>query len=249
MSLSCLCFYPPSFSSPSCTPLFMFGSRPLFFCLNNWMEARPVEGGKCVWLDKKRTRKLGDILLSDLAFSRWRWWLNNLFLTSLLTDFSPGKVDLPPSSASPSFFHIILVHFLLSLRTFFFFFLMWIDPDLQKQQTSNFSINNQWLYLSLHSGVWSIIWMSRLVWMWCTNDGKTAIFPLLLLRCGIPRSRRAGIQIDSIERSLIVPLRPARKLKLMMDWGREWETHGEHQTGRGGDGGEKRGGENMESEE
>lgn len=50
---------------------------------------------------------------------------------------------------------------------------------------------------------------------------------------GVLRSRRAGVQIDSIERSLIVPLRHARKLKLMMDWGREWETLGEEQTGRG----------------
>lgn len=66
---------------------------------------------------------------------------------------------------------------------------------------------------------------------------KDCYFPPLLLWCGIPRSRRAGIQIDSIERSLIVPLRPARKLKLMMDWGREWETHREQQTGRGGGGG------------
>lgn len=75
----CLCFYPPSFSSSSRAPLFMSRSRPLFFWLNNWLEARPAEGEKQVWLDKKRMRKLGDILASDLALSRQRWWLKHSF--------------------------------------------------------------------------------------------------------------------------------------------------------------------------
>lgn len=41
------------------------------------------------------------------------------------------------------------------------------------------------------------------------------------LWCGTPRSRCASIPINSIERSLIVPLRPARKLKLTMEWERK----------------------------
>lgn len=119
----CQCFYPPSIRAP----LFMSRSRPLFFCLNNWLEARPAEGGKWVWLDKKRMRKLGDILASDLALSRQRCWLNILFLASPLTHLSPGKVDLSLPSPSPSFFYIIQVHVLLSL-----FSLMWIKPRPSK---------------------------------------------------------------------------------------------------------------------
>lgn len=41
-----LCFCPPLLSSPSCAPLFMSWSRPLFFFLNNWLEARPEVGWK-----------------------------------------------------------------------------------------------------------------------------------------------------------------------------------------------------------
>ena len=56
---------------------------------------------------------------------------------------------------------------------------------------------------------------------WCVRLMMKRVIFFLLLWCGTPRSRCTGIQINSIERSLIVPLRPARKLKLTMEWGRE----------------------------
>lgn len=89
----CLCFYPSSHSSPSGTPLFMGGSRPLFFCLNNWLEARPEEGGKEHLVGKKR-RKVGDTLLSNLILPWWRWWLHIPFLASPLTHLLHRKVAL-----------------------------------------------------------------------------------------------------------------------------------------------------------
>lgn len=49
------------------------------------------------------------------------------------------------------------------------------------------------------------------------------------------RSRCAGIQIDSIERPLIVPLSPARKLKLMMECERMRDTESSKQEEAGGD--------------
>lgn len=52
--------------------------------------------------------------------------------------------------------------------------------------------------------------------MYLPVDEKSDFFPPFLLGCGTSRSRCTGIQINSIERSLIVPLRPARKLKLTM---------------------------------
>lgn len=51
----------------------------------------------------------------------------------------------------------------------------------------------------------------------CLTMKGAIFFFFFLLWCGMPRSRCAGIQINSIECSLIVPLRHARKLKLMME--------------------------------
>ena len=66
----------------------------------------------------------------------------------------------------------------------------------------------------------------RVSWCVCLMMKRVMFF---LLWCGRLRSRCTGIQINSIERSLIGPLRPARKLKLMMEWGgktmRERHTH------------------------
>lgn len=61
----------------------------------------------------------------------------------------------------------------------------------------------------------------------CSLDDEEWFF--FLLSCRTLRSRFAGIQINSIERSPMVPLRPARKLKLTIEC--VWE--GERERGRG----------------
>lgn len=83
------------------------------------------------------------------------------------------------------------------------------------------------IFCLLHSGVWSLICVrvfrvfvctirQPACWCICLLMKRVIFPPPFLLGCGTSRSRCTGIQINSIERSLIVPLRPARKLKLTM---------------------------------
>lgn len=104
-----------------CAPLFMSGSRPLFFWLNNWLEARPAEGGKC-WIKKGRgiletysihTLQSGSFTVKMVIKDSFPHFSSDSPLTR--------QSGFPPLPSPPSF-HVIQVYFLISPRTFLSFF-------------------------------------------------------------------------------------------------------------------------------
>lgn len=89
------------------------------------------------------------------------------------------------------------------------------------------------IFYLFHAGLWSMscVCLRR----WCICPMMKRKIPFSSSGVTMRRSRCAGIQIDSIERPLMVPLSPARKLKLMMECERMRDIESSKQEEAGGD--------------